>query len=200
MIYNSHAPNRSRGAKNNTFPSVEEAEPTREACPNIESSYFKLMIRITAPGKGVILALIAMLGLSYLFLKWIQFLGLCWMPCFAIVAAFYALCWLLPELVRDTRVLKMSAWLYSATALAIAFVIFCPGVKAPNVFWAEALACVLAAGYCLYPIPLYILYVRKLQQGWLRCLTGTAMALFAIIHVLLYLLFLLLGDARDLAI
>lgn len=160
------------------------------------------MIRITAPGKGVILALIAMLVLSYLFLKWIQFLGLSWMPCFAIVAAFYALCWLLPELVRDTRVLKMSAWLYSATALAITFVIFCPRVKIHNDFWAEVFVNVLVAGCCLYPIPLYILYVRKLQQGWLRGLTGTAMALFAIIHVLLYLLLLLLllGDPRDLAI
>lgn len=164
------------------------------------SSCHKLMKHITAPRKGVVLALIAMLLLSYLFLQWIQFLMPCLMPGFAIVAAFYALCWLLPELVRNTRVLKMSAWLYSATALTITFILFCPGVKVPNDFWAEALAYVLAAGCCLYPIPIYILYVRKLQPGWLRGLTGTAMTLFAIVHMVLYLLLLLLGDMYDLAI
>lgn len=158
------------------------------------------MIHITAPGKGVVLALIAMLVLSYLFLKWHQCLEPCLMPCFAIVAAFYALCWLLPELVRDTRVLKMSAWLYSATALAITFILFCPGVKIPNDFWAEVYVNVFVAGCCLYPIPIYILYVRKLQQGWLRGLTGTAMTLFAIDHMVVYLLMLLLRDMRDLAI
>lgn len=150
-------------------------------------------MKIIKTTSTIIVLLIILLLVSYLALLYLEAPLI---PSFAIVVALYAACILLPEFVRDIRILRLSAWLYSITLFIPLLFIMGPHTPAVE----HALICVFAAGFCLYPIPVYILWVRKELDFWHRLIALTAMIIFAIVHICTFIMCFLFDGWHDLSI
>lgn len=132
------------------------------------------MKSIKAP-RGIIL--LFMLLASYFALA---FLEAPLIPSFSITSALYIMCIILPELVRNIRILRLSAWIYCATQfMPLLLSIIAPHTPAVD----RTLTCIFSAGFCLYPIPVYLLWVRKELDFWPRLIVLTTMIIFAILHI-----------------
>lgn len=109
-------------------------------------------------------------------------------PSFLIAVSLYIIGIILPGFVRNICMLRLSAWIYCATQfMPLLLFIMVPYTPALD----RTLTCIFSAGFCLYPIPVYLLWVRKELDFWPRLIVLTTMIIFAILHICCFFMWFL---------